>query len=392
MALYNLSRRKLRTGLTLLGIIIGIGSVVALISLGNGMESAITDALQSFGPNKIYIMAKSTGGSPVAGAMLGQSLTEKDLDRIQSVDGVKKAMPILMRTMPVEYDGETKILYVMGVDPKNSKEFFSDVQSMELSSGRFIESGEKYTLCTGSMIEKDIFSKDVKLKSKLTIKESDFRVVGFFKSLGNPSDDSQLYMSIDTLRELTGEQDQITAIMAEAKENPDQVAKNIEKELKDLHDGEELFTAMTTQQVQEQIQSVFGVLSIVLGGISSISLLVAGFGIMNTMLMSVLERTREIGILKALGATNRKVMLVFLVETATIGLIGGLIGIIFGSIIYFGISYAAVNFLGVKLPMTVKPSLMFFSLLFSMAVGIVSGLYPAWRAAKLNPVEALRYE
>lgn len=392
MALYNLSRRKMRTGLTLLGIIIGIGAVVALVSLGNGMESAITQALQNFGPNKIYIMSKSAGSAGLGGGTLGEQLKEKDLERIRNVNGVKLAIPILAKTLPVEYGKETKVLYIMGIPPKESKEFFSDVQGYELSKGKFITEGDKYAVSAGSLVETDVFSKDVKLKSKLTIKDTDFRVIGFLKSLGSPQDDSQLYMSIDTLREITDSPDEITAIMAEATDNPAQVAKNIENELKKLHGGDDLFMAMTTEQVQEQIQSIFGVMSIVLGGIASISLVVAGFGIMNTMLMSVLERTREIGIMKAIGATNKRVMTIFLAETATLGFIGGVIGILFGSIVYLGIGYAATTFLGVKLAMSIQPSLIVMALLFSMGVGVASGLYPAWRAAKLNPVEALRYE
>jgi putative ABC transport system permease protein len=390
MALYNLSRRKLRTSLTLLGIIVGIGAVVALISLGNGMEAAISDALQSFGPNKVYV-APNSGNTGFGGAGFGESLTENDLEAIRNVKNVKYAIPVLVKSLPVEYDGETKILTIMGIPPKESKTFFSDVQSIDISSGRFISEGEKYTIAAGYLIEKDTFSKDAKLKSKFIIKDTEFRVVGFFKKIGNPQDDSQLYMSIDTLREITNDPEGITAIMVEAYENPDQVAKDIEAKLDKEH-GKDTFMAMTTEQVQEQIQSIFGVMSIVLGGIASISLLVAGFGIMNTMLMSVLERTREIGIMKAIGATNRKIMMVFLVETATLGLIGGVLGILFGSIVYLGISYAATNFLGIQLAMFISPSLIILSLLFSMVVGTASGLYPAWRASKLNPVEALRYE
>jgi putative ABC transport system permease protein len=390
MALYNLSRRKMRTGLTLLGIIVGIGAVVALISLGNGMEAAISDALQSFGPNKVYV-APNVGSGGFGPMGSGESLTEKDLEIIQNVKNVKFAIPVLVKSLPVEYDGKIRILNIMGIPPKESKEFFSDIQSIELSSGRFIGESEKYTIAAGSLIEKDTFSEDVKLKGKFIIKDTKFRVVGFLKSLGNPSDDSQLYMSIDTLREITNDPEGITAIMVEAYDNPTQVAKDIQAKLDKEH-GEDTMMVMTTEQVQEQIQSIFGVMSIVLGGIASISLVVAGFGIMNTMLMSVLERTREIGIMKAIGATNRKIMMVFLIETATLGLIGGVLGIAFGSIVYLGISYAATNFLGVTLAMFISPSLMLLALLFSMFVGVASGLYPAWRASKLNPVEALRYE
>jgi putative ABC transport system permease protein len=390
MAFYNLSRRKMRTGLTLLGIIVGIGAVVALISLGNGMEAAISDALESFGPNKIYIA--SNFGSGFGGIGFGESLTDDDLEKVRNVGGVKNAVGMSMKSLPVEYKEETKILPIIGVNPKDNKMFFSEIQSFKLSQGRFLESGEKNTVVAGYLIEKDTFSEDVKLRSKFTIKDREFRVVGFFESLGNPQDDSQIYIPLDTLREISGGGNELVAMMAEAEENPSEVAKEIEDVLDKAHHGEDLFMAMTAEQVQEQIGSIFGVMSIALGGIASISLLVAGFGIMNTMLMSVLERTREIGIMKAIGATNVKIMTVFLVETAAIGFIGGVIGILFGSGLYLGISYAATNFLGFKLAMFISPSLMIMALLFSMFVGILSGLYPAWRASKLNPVEALRYE
>ena len=381
----------MRTSLTLLGIIIGIGAVVALISLGNGMEASISEALEDFGPNKIIVMAGSGDGLGGMMSGLGESLRDKDVERIENVRGVKTAIPMSSITLLAEHKGEKQTLWIAGIPAEGMKEFFGDVQSLELSKGRLIEEGEKYTAIAGYLVEKDIYSKDVKLRSKLTIKDVDFRIVGFVKSLGNPQDDSQIYISLDTFRELTGGTDEVTMIMAEADANPKEVAERIEKELEKAH-GEDMFMAMTTEQLGEQMQSIFGVMTLVLGGIASISLVVAGFGIMNTMLMSVMERTREIGIMKAIGATNRKVMMIFLVETATLGFIGGVVGILFGSIIYLGISYAATNFLGLSLAMSIEPSLIILSLLFSMFVGSLSGLYPAWRAAKLNPVEALRYE
>lgn len=393
MALYNLSRRKMRTSLTLLGIVVGIGAVVALISLGNGMEASITEMLEEFGPNKIYVTPKTSSGTAPAlsGMAFGESLTEKDLERIRNIKGVAAAIPVVIKTLPVEYKGEEKILWVLGIPPKESKEFFSDVQNLDLSKGRFIREGKKYEAIVGYLIEKDTFSKDVKLRSKIKIKGIDFQVAGVLKRIGNPQEDSQIYIPLDTLREITGNPDEINVIILKASEDPDKVAKEIEKVLEKAH-GEDIFMAMTAEQLQERINSIFGVMSIVLGGIASISLVVAGFGIMNTMLMSVLERTREIGIMKAIGATNREVMMIFLVETATLGFIGGVIGILFGSVLYLGIGYVAIKFLGITLAMSIQPSLIILALLFSMFVGTLSGIYPAWRAARLNPVDALRYE
>lgn len=390
MGFQNLYKRRLRSLLTLLGISIGIGAVVALISIATGMESAITAVLEDFGPNKIYIVPKGFGGGGFGGGY-GETLRDSDLELVKDVKGISTAIPMLVKSLPVEYDGEKKSLTIIGIPAKESAKFFSDVQSYDLSQGRFISSGEKYTVVAGYLIEKDTFSKDIKLKSKITIKDIDFRVVGIFQRIGNPQDDSQMYMSIETLRELTGSGDEITSILAEANGNPNEVAKKVEDVLAKKH-GDDIFMAMTTEQIQEQVQSIFGILSIALGGIASISLVVAGFGIMNTMLMSVMERTREIGIMKAIGASNRMIMMIFLIETALLGFVGGLGGIVFGEITYFGITQAAVNFIGVTLPMITSPFLIVFALVFSMVVGIISGLYPAWRASKLDPVEALRYE
>lgn len=390
MAVSNLSRRRLRSFLTLIGIVIGIGAVVALISLGSGMQSAISQQLEQFGANKIMVMPNVAGSfGPPTGA--AERLTPTDLERIRDVRGVEVAIPLLSQQLQIEYRDKKSLSYIIGIEPEESQMFFSDVQSYELEIGRYMEEGEKYTAVIGSLLKHDVFDEDIGLRDKIKIKDKDIRVIGILKPLGNPQDDSSIIMSIDTLRELVNSPEEISMIMIKASEDPKGVAALIEVELEKLH-GEKVFMALTTEQIQARIQTIFGTISLVLSGIAAISLVVAGFGIMNTMYMAVLERTREIGVMKAIGASNGMVMMNFLMETAILGFVGGLVGIAVGSSMYFGLSNVSAKAFGLALPVVLSPMLMIEALVFAVFVGVVSGLFPAYRASKLQPVEALRYE
>jgi putative ABC transport system permease protein len=263
----------------------------------------------------------------------------------------------------------------------------------EIDEGRTVKEGERGVVVVGSRIIDDVFEEEVNIGDTLYIKDKKFKVIGSLKSIGNSQDDQNIYISLDDMRELVGGKDSLTMIYAQVSNvnSIDDVAEKIEKKLEDKY-GENTIIALTSEQMSEMVGSIFSILTFVVGGIASISLIVAGVGIANTMFISVMERTKEIGVMKAIGATNYNVMEIFLVESAMLGFLGGAIGCAIGYILSLLVNVFAVGMLPVTFEATVTLEMILLGLGFSVAVGIVSGIWPARRAAKLQPVDALRYE
>lgn len=388
VAVRNLSHQKTRTALTLLGVVIGIAAVIALVSVGRGLEASVRDSLESLGPNRIIVTPQGVNGfgPPVT----VQGLTDKELRIVERNRKVEKVLPVVFKSFPVKYSGETKSISITGVPPE-SEDFFSDVRTFELSEGRPFLPGDRNVAIIGYRISEEAFTSTVGVRSKISILGKDVRVIGIMKPTGSQQDDSGILIPIDMMREITGNDEEISAILAKVREDPKGAAQEIEKDLEDLHD-EKLFVVLTTEQLISQINSVFGIISLVLVSIASISLVVAGFGIMNTMLMAVIERTREIGIMKAIGATDSRILAMFVAESSVVGLIGGVVGTIIGYAVSFALAGATVTFFNLNLAIEVDPVITAGILVFSTLVGTVSGAYPSWRAARLDPVEALRHE
>ncbi|MBI4162055.1 MAG: ABC transporter permease [Candidatus Aenigmarchaeota archaeon] len=385
----NMTHHKTRTILTLLGVVIGIAAVVALISLSNGLNETVRERLESLGSDKVIVTQRVStgfGGPPTS----GQQLTEKDLSTVERIRDVDIVIPILFKQYPVKFGEESAQTSVIGVPADQNDIFLRDVQRYELAEGRSFQEG-KPTAVIGSRLSNSMFSKKANIRDKIQIAGKPITVVGIMEETGNQQDDNAIYMDINALREISESKEEISVLFVKVLGDPKETAGKIESELEDLH-KEKLFVALTTEQLITQINSVFGIMSLVLVGIAGISLLVAAFGIMNTMLMAVLERTREIGIMKAVGATNSTVLSFFITESALIGFVGGVIGTAIGYAIAFAMSGIAVRFVGFSLKIGFDPSIAIGGIVFATIIGALSGAYPAQRAAKLDPVEALRYE
>jgi putative ABC transport system permease protein len=386
LSLKNLSYRKARAILTTLGVIIGITAVVSMVSIGEGMTKAVREQFEAFGTNKILVTSTMEYG------VRGKGLTDGDVSNIEDIVGVEFVSPMYSVAAGGEFKGEEKVITVWGLDPGKAERTFSDVGGYRLLKGRWLEPGDRNVVVLGYRVHDDFFKSKVELGNSIKIQGEKFRVVGIFKETGDPEHDEAVMVNIDKLRELMGREKSVTAIVVRVKPgyDVDEVRQKIEDSLERRHEGVE-FDVFTSQQLINAISSSLKVIQVVFGGIAGVSLIVGGIGIANTMIMNVVERTQEIGIMKATGATNSQVMRIFLFESGVFGFFGGMIGVLIGYIISTIINELAENYLGPGVLTTaVTPSLAFYAISFAILAGVISGLYPAYKAVKLDPVEALR--
>jgi len=393
-SLRNLFHRKGRSLLTILSIFIGIATIFIFVSFGLGLYGYMNDLLVGSSADKIVIMAKGVG---VPGLDTTFKLEDRDLRAIQKTAGVYEASGTIFKVAKIGFKDENKFVFIIGYDPKNP--LMVDVWGIEIMDGRDLQSGEmtKVVLGYNYRIKDKIFSKEIKLNDKIVVQGRSMRVVGFYESVGNPQDDSNVYVIEDAVKSLFPN-DTISYGMIVARVNPDKVErtiKNVENKLRavrNLDKGKEDFYV---QSFSSLIESYSMAMNIIIGFIiliALISLIVSAVNTANTMITSVIERTREIGIIKAIGGKNSEVFEIFLFESAFLGLIAGVIGVLVG----WGVSFVGgelLNNLGWGLLTPMFPNSLFVSLiLFAVITGAISGAVPAWKASKINTVEALRYE
>lgn len=399
----NFTHRRIRGWLTILGILIGVAAVIALISVTAGMKSAITDQFERLGTNKIMVMAGSAEGGAAMGFMSSayatKQITKDDLEVVKKVNGVDIATELIFKSAKVSFRGQSKYTYVIGMPTDETAKVFEDMQGFEAEFGRQIKEGDKYSANIGYLIgqEDELFDNAVSVGNKIEIEDREFKVVGIVKKLGNRADDTQVYIPIETAREILNEPEKIDYIYLQTKEGADleRVVEEIKSELRKSRDekkGEETFQVQTFEQLLSQVNSILNIVSIVLIAISTISLIVGGVGIMNSMYTSVLERTHEIGVMKAIGARNSHILSIFMIESGLYGLVGGSVGIILGLGMAKAAEFAARS-QGVEyFRASITPELILGGLAFSFLVGCLSGASPARHASRMRPVDALRYE
>ncbi len=398
LAFRNIREKKRRTWLTIIGIFIGIAAVVALVSLGQGLNDSITQEFQNIGSDKLFIRAggqSTPGGSNIGGT--AAELTEDDLEVVKRSRGVDQSVGVLSKTVRMDYQDSTAFVPVIGVPAGRGFSLIKNSWGIEVSEGRNIRKTDRYNLLIGSTVKDGSFENDVSVRSKLTFQKNDYRVVGSMDPTGDPGVDGAVLIPINRAREIFSEEKEVSQIIVKVQDgfDPVDVNENIEKNLRqerNLDPGEEDFTISTPQDIIDSLQSILNLVQAVTIGIASISLLVGGVGITNTMYTSVSERTREIGIMKAIGAKNSHILTIFLLESGIIGLIGGIIGVSLGvalsqTAVYFGQMYTEV-----PISAALSPLLIIGSLVFAFLLGTLSGLFPARKAANMEPADALRYE
>jgi len=387
LAINSITHRKLRSWLTVIGIVIGVAAIISLITISRGLENTIETQFEQFGANRILISAKGFRGP----GTLSQGLTNEDVETIKKISGFKYVAPGLFRTAEIRRNKEVGFTLVGSLPAENFEEFFKDA-GIEIQEGRNIQDNEKFVAIIGVRVAKEMFSRELRVGDKLEIGKRDFKIVGILEEIGNAQDDNQINIPLEAAREIFNEPEKVDTIVAQVKSASDipLLQQKIEKELERKRNDTN-FQVLTATQILEQISQVLGVIQVVLVGIAAISLIVGAIGIMNSMYTSVLERTKDIGVMKAIGARNSDVLQIFLIESGLMGLVGGFFGTILGTVTALAVEKISIN-AGFLLLIKIEPLILLFGLFFAFIVGMLAGFLPAYQASKLKPVDALRYE
>lgn len=389
VALEGIRANKMRSSLTMLGIIIGVAAVITVVSIGQVGQAAIVSSLEAIGTNLFQIYPRGDEQSPITAADL---MTVQDLNVIKNVaPDIKYISPVNDMSLTAKYERKSKRVYVIGVWPE-----YKHIRNIQMEKGRFLsesdEKGGRRVVVIDSKLAEDLFGRKDALSEQINIFGLSLTVIGISERddsflMGGPNQTSTVYIPFSTFQSMVNTDYvpyvEASAVSKEKTENAMNQAKQI---LNSRHHTEDRYYTYSLQQDVEQIDTVMIILQLVIGSIAAISLLVGGIGVMNIMLVSVTERTREIGIRKALGARYQDIMVQFLIEAVVICSIGGAIGALLG--IGGGLVAAGLA----KIPPTISPYTIVIAFAFSTVIGVFFGLYPARKAAKMSPVEALRYE
>jgi len=389
----GLRYRSLRSWLTVLGIVIGIMLVVVILAIGNGVQHVIQGQLQMFGSD-LVIIYPGKENSPLIGFIAGQKFREQDLTALEKIDGVGFVLATNQGVATVEYRGEKQSTMLHAENWKHYIEILEKSQGIRLKQGRYPTGDDVDEVVVGSKFMSSLFRTPVHIGDEITVKSKHFKVVGFFSDQGEASHNSAIFLSLNQFNILNNSRGASTAIV---KVRTGYDLKTVAQEIKFQLGKQDVvrdFAVITPDKINQIVGNVLSVIELMLMIIALVSLLVGGVGIMNTMYTSVLERTKQIGVMKAIGATDEAVLTLFLIEAGMIGIVGGLLGILLGLLSAYGIGAIAAS-QGVRGLFDIA-SVDYFGLfaliVFTFIVGVVAGYFPARAGAKLEPAEALRYE
>jgi putative ABC transport system permease protein len=390
----SLSANKARSFLTMLGIVIGIASVIAMISIGNGAKASIQSSIESLGSNLLTIIpgvVQPGRGIVSSGRGAAQTLKNEDINVVKSINGVSAVSPEVSSRFQVVANGNNTNTTITGTTTD-----YINVRNITLANGNFITDANERSIgrqaVLGATVATDLFQDQDPIGKTIRIKNVTFTVVGVLVLKGGTSfsgPDNTIFIPLSTMQKIISGMDYLSTIAVSV------IDKNLMTEVKELvtnalldkHNVAEAdFSVISQEDILGTLSTVIDTFTIFLAAIASISLLVGGIGIMNMMLTTVTERTKEIGLRKAIGAKRKDINLQFLSEAVMLTFIGGLVGIILGWLIAFAVTSLGI----INTQVSLSSVLLAFGV--SAGIGIIFGYYPASRAAKLNPIEALRYE
>ena len=384
----NLTHRLLRTGLTLLGIVVGVASVFSLVTVGQGLEQAVTSQFADIGSNRLIIQPQGESAT----------LDDDDVDVVERVSGIQRVAALGASTAQVTWEEESAIATIIGSPTGEEGDLGRSTLGANIEKGRSSRSGERFVSVVGNAyINGDQFDQNRRVGQDLTVKNESFEIIGFNEDLGNSADNQLVFIPVEQYQELFNDE-YYAYVIAETPQGADleRFIDVLEQDLRGFRDEDQGDETFSVETVQDQIDSFLGIITAVqtvVISIAAISLVVGAIGVGNTMYTAVLERKRDIGVMKSIGAGRTDILWVFATESAFLGLMGGLIGVVAGfglseSIVYVGSQFLPEQFISVSY----SPQLALSAIGGSMLLGLVAGAVPTYRASRLDPVDALRTE
>ncbi|MBI2650831.1 ABC transporter permease [Candidatus Woesearchaeota archaeon] len=397
-SLKNLRSRRLRSWLTMIGIFIGIAAVVSLIGLGEGLRQAIMSQFGFLGPDVLGVQASGLAFAGPPGTAVAKPLSDDLTPKIEKINGVEAAFNRYIESITLEFNDKQDIGIAGSVPEGENRKTFEIMLNLVAEEGRLLKDGDTKKVVLGNDFKKDdTFGKGIKVNDRVIVNGITFEVIGILEKKGSFIFDRIVMINEETMIDVLGiDKKKVNVIAVKVKDQNKigQAKEDIEKLLRherDVEKGEEDFQVQSPQQTLEALNSTLFAVQLFIYIIAAISLAVGGIGIMNTMYTSVLERTKEIGIMKSIGARNSAIFTIFFIESGLLGTVGGIIGIALGMGFAYGISAIGRVVLGSELiQASINPLLIVGALIFSFVLGTLFGVLPAYQASKLNPVDSLR--
>ena len=385
LILRDISRKKFSTLLTLFAISLGVLAVFVIVIVSSSFQKSITEQFEKVGSNKLYISKVERGVIPQGNK---KELSDNLFLEISSKPFIDSVIPLYSARKQIKYGREYKSKAIFGVEFTNKN--IEDL-GLEVEFGRVPKKNEKYVALVGPDFLSDGFEKDLSLGSKVEIGENKFKIVGIFKSVGNPEDDQNFMLPLNSLREIQNEPEGVTLFYATVQKDYDVLlAKENLQRLLDRRLGKDRVEIQSADQILEQLNSFVQIIQVTLGGIAFVSIIVGALGIINTMYVIVAEKIKDIGIMKACGATNFQILLLFIVQAGIFGLLGAFLGIFLGFFVLIFLEKVAISQGYTFLKITFDFFVVLWLLLFGFFVGVVAGFLPSKQASKQNVVDALR--